>query len=809
MLRKISIIRSNIKKTNIHGLRLLQIKGYFFSISILKKYTHRFHQILLFSILSILIPGCGKEAPTAAPIPIPTPGDLVFYADADEYQAGEGEIGLVVENHTGKNVFLPMCGPWTLFRVMSVNKVVVWKMDCPEDYLAFELPSGQAVAGTISLGNTASSPYYLDAIGGNYRAEVTVYEDCQVGEMEWEEAGPKYGELDDCASSRSLSSQVFTIEDAAGQTTLGQTLPLSPIPTIQVATGLRLTGQIGGTVDVIAVQEGLIAAGIGSRLELLDAATLLPIGRLVMLPSLINDLVLDGNRAFLSLGEGGLMIVDITDPSNPIITGVFQPGGSVNGVAINGNLAWITAGADGIWVLDVTNPTDPIIVNKIKTGQLAIDVDLSNGRAFLLNNSKLVILDSGNPTSPQVLAEMDLEVQGRRIQVSDDRAFIAARENGVITIDLSDINMPVELGTIATNKAAMGLAVSGKICMVADYTAGLAVIDTDALTITGQLDTSGVAMNVVALDGRAWVADYSGGIRQIDMTDPENPIEIQPSFATVGWVNGVSVDNDKIALAGTAGLALLNKQDFDDLPDVKFEVAEGNWIDRASVDVLLHGDRAYLIDDQVGLRIYDVAQTPIELGSFQVEKPRSIDIAGEVLYLAHSNGLLVLDISVLPPVKIQSLTREWNPGGIIAAGDALYVADVDKGVWTLEIPNPARIVQTGYWDRPARGLAMGQNILVSAAGSKGLRTAAIGDPLRPIELGRWVTEDARSVVVVDQVAYLADMVSGIHVIGLQDPTSPIQIGILDTPGSSQDITSDGENVYVADSAGGLLIYRRE
>jgi hypothetical protein len=107
------------------------------------------------------------------------------------------------------------------------------------------------------------------------------------------------------------------------------------------------------------------------------------------------------------------------------------------------------------------------------------------------------------------------------------------------------------------------------------------------------------------------------------------------------------------------------------------------------------------------------------------------------------------------------------------------------------------------------GLALGENILLAAAGDKGLRTAAIGDPTRPIEMGRWITEDARAVAVIDQMAYLADARSGVHVIDVQNPAEPDEMGVLRTPGTPLDIATDGERVYVADGAGGVLVYSLE
>jgi len=776
----------------------------------------KYARLLIFGILLVLLVGCGRptDVPPTSPPPTPTPGTVLLQTDKDSYLAGEGEIQLVVQNTTGEPVYLPLCGPWVVYRQIGATQLAVWKMECEQDFIAYKLPAGRSVAGVISLSDPAAAPHYLNTQPGAHVAQVTVYADCAVGEPYQVETGSKYGELDDCAHREVFTSEPFQIE-AGAEPSISPTpspeqpnpptateLPSTPTP---VAAGLEPVGQIGGAVEAIAWNDGLVAAGVGPRLILFDPAGLTPIGQTELLPELAHDVALEGGRAYLALGTAGLLIVDLTDPAAPAIVGSFQPDGNVRNVVSAEPYVLLAAGPAGLWILDATDPANPTVVSHLETEQPATAVTVTPDRAYLLAGDKLIILDVSNPAAPTPLGEVEMTGGGRRILVSGSVAYVAAERDGVRLVDLSDVTAPAEMTVIQSENSAMALALVGKTLLAADYRAGLTLIDTTALTITGRLDTPGVAMGLAAQEGRVYLADYAGGIRQIDIQDPAAPQEDLPPYETLGWVNGVAVQDKLVAVAGTAGLGLVDVSD----PAAPRQLFVQPGIPWVSEEVTLDGGRAYVVENTVGLRIFDLTSPPAEMGSYQVDRARAVVVQGQVAYLAHTKGLLALDVSAMPPTLLGSFVREWEAADALVTDQVIFVADTAGSVWALDISNPALPVETGRWERPAHGLTLGDQLLIAAAGPKGLRTAAIANPLQPIEMGRSLTGDARAVVVLDQIAFLADATSGIHIISLQDPAEPIELGVVGTAGTAVDIATDGELIYVADAAGGLLIYSWE
>ncbi len=55
------------------------------------------------------------------------------------------------------------------------------------------------------------------------------------------------------------------------------------------------------------------------------------------------------------------------------------------------------------------------------------------------------------------------------------------------------------------------------------------------------------------------------------------------------------------------------------------------------------------------------------------------------------------------------------------------------------------------------------------------------------------------------LALLADGTGGLRVVDVGDPTGPVDLGAIDTPGIAADVAAVGDLAYVADGAGGLLV----
>ncbi len=565
---------------------------------------------------------------------------------------------------------------------------------------------------------------------------------------------------------------------------------------------LELLAQMGGVVESVAWSDDLLAAGIGSRLVLLDPLTLEFLGQTEPLPALIRDVVLHDGVAYLAAGDYGLVAVEVADPSNPRILDTFSADDALLNIAPAGDHLLGAFGSAGLQIIDLSDPGDLQAVSVVSPGQPVTTVAYADPLGVIVAGQELLTYDLSDMAAPVQRGETGITGNGRRLLVDGSTVYVAAEQAGVLVIDITLPEAPAVVGTMAPEDGVVGLTMVGDYVVAADYRAGMTVYAPDARASLGNVDTPGVAMAVTAGGGFVYVADYVGGIRQIDASDPAEPVE-RRAYQTLGWVNSVAVRDGLVAVAGMAGLGLVEVSD----PATPVQRPVRFKLAAASNDVELDANRAYVVDPRHGLRIYDLtAAAPVEVGDYQIEGARAVIVHDQVAFLAHEIGLIVLDVSVLPPTRLGSLVREWRAADLLVLGETLYVADPAGAVWCLDVSNPVFVVEVGDWSQPAHGLTLADQVLVAAAGAYGLRTAAIGDRLHPLEMGRWLTYDARAVVTLDTIAFLADAVSGIHVIDLRNPAEPIGVGQVDTLGTALDIAIEGDTLFVADAAGGLLIY---
>ena len=123
----------------------------------------------------------------------------------------------------------------------------------------------------------------------------------------------------------------------------------------------------------------------------------------------------------------------------------------------------------------------------------------------------------------------------------------------------------------------------------------------------------------------------------------------------------------------------------------------------------------------------------------------------------------------------------------------------------LAIPATA-LITVGVLDTGARKVEVAGGLAYVADAVFGLRVINVSDPTAPVELGALDTPGgALDVAVLGGLAYVTDGLSGLRVIDVSDPTVPVELGALATPGFPEDVEVVGGLAYVADGFDGLRV----
>jgi len=176
------------------------------------------------------------------------------------------------------------------------------------------------------------------------------------------------------------------------------------------------------------------------------------------------------------------------------------------------------------------------------------------------------------------------------------------------------------------------------------------------------------------------------------------------------------------------------------------------------------------------------------VGSLNTEgRARSVTVSGNYAYLTSTPhfdsdlvGLEIINISdPTSPEIVGSLDTRGAATSVVLSGNYAYILE------QREISSS----YTGY-----------------------LRVVDISDPSAPKVVGSFPNSlslefirDPTAIEVIGGYAYVTDFSSGLHIIDISTPETPIQISALRTPGHAQAISVAGDYAYVATASTGVQI----
>lgn len=149
-----------------------------------------------------------------------------------------------------------------------------------------------------------------------------------------------------------------------------------------------------------------------------------------------------------------------------------------------------------------------------------------------------------------------------------------------------------------------------------------------------------------------------------------------------------------------------------------------------------------------------------------------------LLGLFASSALVAFDLDPQVVSTYRGVGGQGGQGGLVVAGDHLYVADGTNGLQVLDIRDPANLKRIGGHATINAALAVkvaGGRAYV-ATGKGGLLMFDVSDPAEPRLIGSHAAKSfTADVAVVGGHAYLADAYAGLEVVDVSDPAHPVLV----------------------------------
>ena len=526
-----------------------------------------------------------------------------------------------------------------------------------------------------------------------------------------------------------------------------------------------------------------------------------------------------GQYVYVVDGEG-LLILDISDPTSPVLLSTFV-GGLRKEMGIAGAILVDAAGAylyartsEGVDVFDVSDKTPGgsivHVANVFQRGaQEANDFALSSAGTHLfvtLSNGQraggeMLSIDVRDPANPVATGSI-LAEEGEMllaIAVMGDRAFIGAWQ-GLLMVDVSVPTAPVRVGVQPVHRAD-GVSVVDGYVYVKEWT-GIHIIDATQY-MPAPTPVPAPLVPISAGTPGPTTARPTGtlGVATVPQTYPQH----EPRIALAGS----GADLTALVSRSSQGTAAFNIDA--GVPQYREEMFFPEKTYRPVVIAMVGESHALIAGDYSGFYVYAVGGRALTYETRLLAPPRNyvgVHIEGNRAYMMSYHAWIdVVDVSSpATPVTIGSL---YMPGAPLVTdfagfGNFAYVSTrfSDPTLYVVDMTDSTAPVQVGSVNgltAVEHRIAAGPGVVLMMYNNK-VVVIDVADPTAPFIAATMEESFAKfqGAVFVGSTAYITDRYSRLHVVDVSNPAAPVTVQVITTQVAARDITMQGDVAYITD-----------
>ncbi|MEO0076159.1 MAG: SdrD B-like domain-containing protein, partial [candidate division WOR-3 bacterium] len=494
----------------------------------------------------------------------------------------------------------------------------------------------------------------------------------------------------------------------------------------------------------------------------------------------VRDIFVQNNFAYIAHFEpGGLRIVDVSIPENPITRSVLEIENCYS-VFVLGSYAYVIEGFQNLVAVDVSNPDQPIRMGDIEL-DLPRDICVRSNYAYVCGDNTLFVVDVSDPNNLQLISD-EVEASGHTIEFSGNYAYIAG--DGLYIVDVTNLANPFIASSFADcySYEIDAISVQGNF-VYNTYQDELRVIDCSDFgpPQIGRWGKVGLDPIYVVGDVGYCGADWKGiypGLFTFDLSTPTNPDTFTYYNVTGERVYDIYVSGDYAYLAnGASGLRIINISD----PEQPQEVGNYPTPDSAfGVSVIY--PYAYVACRDAGLRIINVSGMvpPYEVGAYVCENARKVFTVQTVLntyayVVGGFYGFLILDVTM--PSNIDSIGSYYGFASDITVRNNLAYVSVthwEPGLHIVDISTPSIPTRIGYFplDTKSTSRLYLNNNLIYLTHHYATTIIDVSTPQSPVRIGS-INTRSYDVWANNNYAYITG--HGLRIFDVYDPTGGIYI----------------------------------
>ena len=298
------------------------------------------------------------------------------------------------------------------------------------------------------------------------------------------------------------------------------------------------------------------------------------------------------------------------------------------------------------------------------------------------------------------------------------------------------------------------------------------------LKLLEQIDSS---VDTIVIQGNYAYLGMITSLIVVDISDPAAPRLVGQSGPLPGMINDLALSDNYAFLANWSyGLRVVDISDPTEPYQISYQLDEGEV-----KNIVLSGDYAYLAIEDYGIRVMDISDPyhPTRLGIDRMKiTPQGLSISGDYLYLADwAYGILVIDTSdPTNPKQVGDLYSPTHVGQLALSGNYAFISDFRAPLRAIDISEPTAPVNYSF-SFPGESYKTLELVIsgdYAYLGSiLGLQIIDISDPARMSIVSTYDLPFAPlAIAIAGDYAFISGDFGGLCVLDISDPAHPALVG---------------------------------
>lgn len=390
---------------------------------------------------------------------------------------------------------------------------------------------------------------------------------------------------------------------------------------------------------------------------------------------------IQANYAYMSYGspECPLAVIDISNPTAPFVTGIYDPPEDLVHFEVNGTQIYAADYNHGLRIISAEDPYNPHEVYEYNRFGRDYDVKIQGDFAYVHENYKLEAFNISDPAHPVATDYYELREEFCDFALAGNTAYITQISQVPLRlVNISDADNFRFLASVSYeyNRSFFGVAIveNGLRYACVTHLNGAEIFDVtypDYIQQVGYYAQEMAYAKIVSSGSYVFMQDRNFRLFALDISDPASPTMVG-RYPLQEACRDMKVEGNWLYVVSDHKFWIFSLDSFTPwIPAMELTLLNNQFRHLRGVDI--EGDYAYIVGDSVGLLVYDISNRglPQCIGySRELDYPQAVAVKDHYIIVANYHNLLIfecpaasaIDDSDSPtPKAIELLSNYPNP----------------------------------------------------------------------------------------------------------------------------------------------------